>query len=154
MQTIKLEVVNPNRPDVIVLISELDAHLLSLYPRESTHLLDIDTLTQPNIRFVLASVESQAVGCGALRLQDGYAEIKRMYVRPQQRGTGVGYRILAYLEEIAGQLGFTVTRLETGVHQHDAMKLYERFNYVRRGPFGEYTNDPNSLCYEKRLVVE
>src|SRR5258708_31882106 len=100
MQTINLEVVNPNRPDVIALISELDAYLSSLYPPESTHFLDIATLMQPNIRFVLASVQGQAVGCGALRLQDGYAEIKRMYVRPQQRGTGVGYRLLGRLEEI------------------------------------------------------
>ncbi len=152
MQNLTLEIVNPNRTDVIALINDLDTHLRSLYAPESNHILGIEALMQPNIRFVLASVEGQAVGCGALRIHDDYAEVKRMYVSPQQRGTGTGYQILSRLEEIARELGFSVIRLETGIHQHEALKLYERFGFVRRAPFGEYTHDPVSLCYEKRLI--
>src|SRR5258708_24046891 len=152
--TLKLEIVNPNRPDVIELITELDAHLTDLYEPKSRHFLDIDSLTKPNIRFVLASVDGQAAGCGALRIWDDYAEVKRMYVKPDHRGSGVGYRILAKLEEIAREAGFSVTRLETGIHQHASIKLYEGFGYVRRPPFGEYTNDPVSLCYEKQLAAK
>ncbi len=150
---IHIELVKPNRPDVVQLIRELDDHLKSLYPLESTHLLDIETLMQPNIRFLAALQEGQAIGCGALRLETNYAEVKRMYVQPDWRGKGVAYRILDRLEGIARELGYAIIRLETGTRQHAALKLYEGKGYVRRPPFGEYTDDPLSLCYEKRLIA-
>ena len=154
MKPIELDIVNPNRPDVIALISELDSHLSVLYPPQSTHLLNIEALIQPNIRFVLALVDAQAAGCGALRLVDGYAEVKRMYVRSQLRGLGVGYRILTYLTSLARDSGFSCLRLETGIYQTDAIKLYDRHGFKRCPPFGEYTDDPLSLCYEKHLLAE
>jgi putative acetyltransferase len=151
MTEVTLEIVKPDRPDVIQLIRELDEFLLGLYPPESTHLLDISALMQPNITFLLASSQGKAAGCGAIRLQDDYAEIKRMYVRPAYQGLGIGYRILSKLEALSIEAGMSITRLETGVRNLDALKLYERSGYYRRGPFGEYTNDPLSLCYEKQL---
>jgi len=151
---ITLEVVNPNRPDVIQLIQELDDHLMSLYPAESRHLLDIASLMLPSVRFVLASVEEQAVGCGAVRFMGDYAEVKRMYVKADQQGSGVGYRLLSRLEEVAKAEGMTILRLETGVHQKKAIRLYERFGFSRRKPFGEYRDDPLSLCYEKQILSD
>jgi putative acetyltransferase len=59
---------------------------------------------------------------------------------------------LSRLEELAIESGYATVRLETGVYQPEAIKLYERKGFVRRGPFGEYTDDPLSLCYEKQLV--
>lgn len=152
MPDITIEITSPNRPDAITLIQELDDHLKRRYPAESTHLLDINALMQPNITFVLALSNGEAIGCGALRREDGYAEVKRMYVKPSQRGLGVGYKILSRLEELAIESGYTIARLETGVYQPEAIKLYERKGFVRRSPFGEYTDDPLSLCYEKKLI--
>jgi putative acetyltransferase len=149
---VTLEVVNPNRPDVIQLIQELDDHLVSLYPVENRHLLDITSLMKPNIKFLLASINGEAVGCGAVRFFDDYAEIKRMYVRPGHRGTGVGYRLLSRLEELAKAQGYTILRLETGVYQQDAIRLYERYGFARCDAFGEYINGPLNMCYEKQLV--
>jgi len=42
-------------------------------------------------------------------------------------------------------------RLETGIHQKEAIRLYERYGFVRRPPFGEYRVDPLSLYFEKIL---
>jgi putative acetyltransferase len=91
------------------------------------------------------------VGCGALVLNDGWGELKRMFVRPSVRGRGIAQRILALLEAAARERGFAVMRLETGVSQPEALRLYERAGYVRRGPFGDYGPDPLSVFMEKRL---
>jgi putative acetyltransferase len=152
MSDIVLEVVKPNQPDVVQLISELDAYLVELYPPESNHLLDIEALMHPSITFVAALFNGKAVGCGAIRRDsEGYAEIKRMYVKPEYRGKGIAQRILAKLESLAEEDGLTVLRLETGIHQAEALRLYERSGYALRSIFGEYFEDPLSVFYEKRL---
>ena len=43
-------------------------------------------------------------------------------------------------------------RLETGIYQSEAIRLYERFGFRRVGPFGAYRNDPLSAFYEMRIV--
>ena len=92
------------------------------------------------------------VGCGALRaLGDGAVEIKRMYVRPQARGSGLGRRLLSSLEVEARQRGFTVCRLETGDLQHEAIALYRSAGYVEIDRFGPYVDSDISMCFERRL---
>jgi putative acetyltransferase len=142
----------PDQPEVIALIDALDAYQKPLYPPESHHGIDIAALVQPHVRFAVARThEGAAVGCGALVLNDGWGELKRMFVRPSVRGRGIAQRILALLEAAARERGFAVMRLETGVSQPEALRLYERAGYVRRGPFGDYGPDPLSVFMEKRL---
>jgi putative acetyltransferase len=74
-----------------------------------------------------------------------------MYVRPAFRGRGVGRLMLDHLVAHARQRGLTVIRLETGIHQREAIALYERSGFGRIPPFGPYRADPVSLCYEKRV---
>ena len=74
-----------------------------------------------------------------------------MYVRPRYRGLGLAKRMLNHLEAYTRAHGIDLLRLETGVHQREAIGLYERMGFYRIPPFGNYTNDPLSLCYEKRL---
>ena len=154
MPEIHLDWVNPNRPDVIEMLQEADEYFAQLYTAEQRHLLNIETLVQPNIKFLLALLHNEAVGCGAIRLWRDYAEVKRMYVRPGWRGAGIAYRILGKLEALAQDLGFTNIRLETGIYQLEAVKLYERNGYIRRGPFGEYPDIHTSLFYEKHLQAK
>jgi hypothetical protein len=45
-----------------------------------------------------------------------------------------------------------VLRLETGIHQSEAIGLYERFGFQRIPPFGDYQEDPLSIFFEKHLV--
>ncbi|WP_210495657.1 GNAT family N-acetyltransferase [Patulibacter sp. SYSU D01012] len=94
-----------------------------------------------------------AVGCGGLRpLEEGVAEIKRMYVDPLARGTGVADALLAALEAAATERGWTTLRLETGERQPDAMRFYARAGYAEIPPFGPYVGAPFARCFERRLA--
>jgi GNAT superfamily N-acetyltransferase len=106
----------------------------------------------PSTVFVVARFNGQAVGCGALRaLEPGIAEIKRMFVEPIARRQGIGRKILRALEESARQFGYETLRLETGVRQPGAIRLYETCGYKHIEPYGPYTADPLSCCFEKLL---
>jgi len=136
----------PNQPEVLELIAELDAYQHALYPPESNHLLDLNSLLQPNVLFVVACDDARrAIGCGAIVLYPQYGEIKRMYVQPAGRGKGVAKAMLAVLEAGAAQQGRTTLALETGIHQPEAIALYERSGYQYCGPFGDYREDPLSV---------
>ncbi len=149
---IKVELASPLLPEVGKLIRESDAYAQALYPAESNHLVDVDALAQPHVIFCVARLENAIMGCGAAVLKpEGYAEIKRMFVREAARGHGVGRQILAFLEDRVRSHGVGVTRLETGVYSHEAIRLYERMGYVKIGPFADYWDDPLSVFYEKHL---
>src|SRR5713226_4651380 len=83
------------------LIAELDAVLGAVYEPEQRHGLSIAQVFEPNVRFFIARLDEAAVGCGALALFDGYAEVKRMYTRKAARGRGVGKALLARIEQEA-----------------------------------------------------
>jgi len=147
-----IAVERPDQPDVRQLIDELDAYQKPLYPAESHHGVDLSVLLQPDVRFLVARDEAGiAQGCGGLQLQGAAAELKRMYVRPGQRGSGIGRRLLEALEATARAEGVHVLRLETGIHQHEALRLYARLGFERCGPFGGYGPDPMSVFMVRRL---
>jgi GNAT superfamily N-acetyltransferase len=143
----------PDTPDATKLIAELQTHLESFYPPESRHGFSVERLIADSVAFFLLRVDGEPAGCGGIKLFDrDYGELKRMYVRPQFRGSGYGNLILDHLANYAQTHGVEVLRLETGIHQIEAIRLYERAGFYRISPFGSYTNDPLSLCYEKRLA--
>jgi len=147
-----IRIESPRQDDVMRLLAALDAYLESLYPPESNHTLDIDTLCAPNIRFFVARRRGEAVGCGALRIDStGYGEVKRMFVHPEARGQKLGRAILMRIEDQASREGLALMRLETGIHQVEALALYRRAGYAERGPFGEYRSDPLSHFMEKSI---
>ena len=143
---------HPDQPDVVALIEALDAYANALYPPESNHLLDIAALCDPAVAFLVVRDGSTAVGCGAvLRDARGWGEVKRMYVRPDQRGHGIGFRLLAEIEAVARRDGLPWLRLETGIHNTEALALYRRVGFVDCVPFGDYAPDPLSVFMEKRV---
>jgi len=92
------------------------------------------------------------LGCGGLRdLGSGSAEIKRMYVVPESRGTGVSVAILRALEDEARERAIRLLLLETGTEQPDAMRFYEREGYERIPNFGPYAGSDISVCYARSL---
>lgn len=140
----------PDQPEVLALIEELDAYQKPLYPAESHHGIDIAALSRPAVIFAVARDDSgRAVGCGAIVLEAGHGELKRMYTRPGLRGQGVASALLRRLETEALARGCRHFVLETGYLQAAAIALYERFGYRRRGPFGDYVDDPNSVFMHK-----
>lgn len=101
---------------------------------------------------VATDVAGTAIGCGALRLvAEQRAEVKRMYVAPAARGTGVAVAVLRALEDEARSLGVEELLLETGTEQPDAMRFYEREGYHPIEAFGSYVDEPRSRCYARSL---
>jgi putative acetyltransferase len=145
---------HPDRSDIIALIEALDAFQAPLYPVESHHGIDMAALAAPGVLFAVARDEAgRASGCAALVLDEGYGELKRMFVPPESRGRGLGAALLAFLEQQALARGATLLRLETGIRQPEAIRLYARFGYVPCGPFADYVPDPNSVFMEKSLCA-
>jgi putative acetyltransferase len=142
----------PDQPDVVALIAALDALMSSLYPAESNHFLDIAALSDPAVTFLVVRDGNTAIGCGAV-VHDprGWGEVKRMYLRPERRGRGIGRRVLGELERAACDGGSSLLRLETGIHNPEALALYRRAGFHERGPFGDYALDPLSVFMEKRV---
>jgi len=142
----------PDQPEVRAMLDKLDAYCAALYPAESNHLLDLASLLQEDVLFLVArDVGGRAVGCAALVRREGYGEVKRMYVDEARRGLGTGRQLLEQLTVFARMSGLQVLRLETGIHQPQAIALYERSGFVRIDPFGDYRPDPLSLFMEKTL---
>jgi putative acetyltransferase len=129
----------------------LDAYQSSLYPPESNHLDSIDELSQSNAFFLAAYMGSEICGIGSVKLIDEYGEIKRVYVPSNQRGKGIAKAIIKELESHLIKQAVSYARLETGIYQQEAIKLYETLGYYRIDPFGEYKADPLSVFMEKEM---
>jgi len=115
----------------------------------------MSVLMRPDMRFLVArDGDGRAQACGGLLLQGEVAELKRMYVRPGLRGGGIGRRLVEMLETTARSEGVGQLRLETGIHQPEALRLYERLGFERCGPFGDYRPDPMSVFMVKRLGAQ
>jgi putative acetyltransferase len=143
----------PDTVDAASLIAELEALLEPLYPAQSRHGLSVEKLLAQDVAFFVLRTDDKPACCGGIKLVGTeYSEIKRMYIRPQFRGRGFGKLMLEHLADYARTHHITLLRLETGIHQREAIGLYETQGFYRIPPFGPYTDDPVSLCYEKQLV--
>lgn len=144
----------PDTAGALLLIGELESYLEPLYPKESRHGLSVEQLRTENVPFfILRADDGTPAGCVGVKLfGTEYAEVKRMYVRHQFRGHGFAKALLQHIETYTRDHGITCLRLETGIYQTEAIGLYERLGFQRIPPFGTYTNDPLSLCYEKPLA--
>ena len=143
---------DPRRPDVRRLIAESDAFMQALYPPESNHLVDVDALAAADTVFLVARRNGELLGSIAFRvIAPGHAELKRMFVRVEARGIGLGRRLLEALEDAARRQNIDRISLETGIRQPEAIGLYRASGYQDCPPFGTYTPDPLSLFMTKRL---
>jgi putative acetyltransferase len=160
----------PSLPSVIItltaapndavrrLIAELEDVLSAEYPPENRHGLPLEAIFQPHVRFFVATLDGVPAGCGGVALFDGFAEVKRMYVRPAARGQGVARAILARIEAETSAAKLTVLRLETGDKQTDALRLYRRHGFTTCSPFGDYALLPpdsiaTSIFLEKSVAA-
>ena len=150
---VQIRTESPDQPELVALMAELDAYQSALYPPESNHLLDLAALQAPGVRFVVArGAQGEALGIGAVVLKAGYGEVKRMYVPPPQRGRGIARALLGRLEAEARDAGLGWLKLETGIAQPEALRLYERAGFMRCAPFGDYHDDPLSVFMDKPLA--
>lgn len=143
----------PDSPDAVALINELQAHLDGLYPVKSQHGFSVQKLIDQGVAFFVLRADGRPAGCGGILLVGcEYGELKRMFVRPEFRGQKFGERLVERLAQHAREHGVNVLRLETGIHQLAAIRLYERLGFRPIPAFPPYTDDPVSRCYEKPLT--
>jgi putative acetyltransferase len=155
--SVTLERALASTPEILALLDALNRALDVGYSPDQKHALSVDQLFQPNIRFFVARLDGLAVACGGIGFYDGYAELKRMYAKPEVRGKGIAQALLARLEAEARAAGIMVVRIETGNLQAEAMRFYEREGYRKCGAFGPYAAMPSnaiatSVFYEKGLA--
>ena len=143
---------DPRQPDVRALLRQSDDYLQALYPAESNHLVSADVLATHQAVFLAARRNGELLGSIAfLVIVPGHAEMKRMFVRAEARGLGLGRRLLNTLEQTARDRGITRISLETGFKQSEAISLYRACGYQDCPPFADYTDDPLSLFMTKSL---
>jgi GNAT superfamily N-acetyltransferase len=152
--SVEITQVAADSPEAVELIGELDAHLMGHpYPPQSRHAYSVEKLLREGVVFFVTRYEGQLAGCGGIKMFGAdHGEVKRMFVRPEFRGKGLGKAMLARLAEYAQANGANVLRLETGIYEVEAIGLYERWGFERRAPFGEYVEDPMSVYFEKTLA--
>lgn len=146
---------DPSAPDIVAL---LEQHLREAYettPAESVHALDLAELQHPSITFLsVRDTDGALMGMGAVKQHDAeLAEIKSMRTVPAFRGRGAARALVEALVEAARGRGVATVALETGVEDFfiAARALYERTGFTVCDPFADYTPDPLSVFYERRL---
>ncbi|GAA0380908.1 GNAT family N-acetyltransferase [Microbispora corallina] len=146
---IVISVCPPDDPGLLALVDAMTAELVPLYglPPDAE-----PAPLAPDARHLLAIDGGKAVGCCAVQpLGQGVCELKRMYVDPAKRGKGLAVRLLERAERTALDLEAERMRLETGIRQPAAVRLYERAGYRRIPSYPPHDRDPESLCFEKTL---
>ena len=138
------------------LIAGLDRELSTHYAAEQRHGLKLEAIFQPHMRFFVARLNGNAVGCGGLALFADFGELKRMYVRPESRGRGAADAIIVRLQDEAQVNGLGILRLETGDAQLAAIRFYERHGFEVCKAFEPYSSMPphaiaTSVFMEKHL---
>ena len=128
--------------DLRLLVGELNDELGALYPPEQRHGLALEAIFAPHIRFFLARRDGAAVGCGGVALFSDFAEVKRMYVRPEARGQGVADAIMARLSAETRDAGISILRLETGNRSFAAISFYRRSGFRTCPAFEPYAALP------------
>ncbi len=148
--SITFEPATPDVPEVAALLAAYEAEFLSLNTVEESGWTG-EAVHQHIAAMLLVRRDGRPVGCGALRIRDAAtAELKRMYVIPDERGRGIATGLVARLERMAVERGATRMVLDTTVHMTDAIRLYEHLGYMPTEPFG--TSAPALVYYEKRLA--
>ncbi|ALL04820.1 GNAT family acetyltransferase [Pedobacter sp. PACM 27299] len=148
---IHLSRTNPDHLDFRKLIALLDENL-SENNGEAQSFFDQFNKTDQIKHVVIAYMEGVAIGCGSIKAYDsGTMEVKRMFVHPEFRNTGIATKILSHLEQWAKEMGYERCILETGEKQKEAVILYQKRGYQQISNYGQYEHVADSICMEKKL---
>jgi ribosomal protein S18 acetylase RimI-like enzyme len=101
---------------------------------------------------VVARLDGEAAGCGGVRFHPEFGEIKRMWVAPHARGMGIARRILHRLEELVGERGLWIVRLDTNRVLTEAQALYRSCGYREIPRFND--NPYAHHWFEKALPAD
>jgi putative acetyltransferase len=151
-RTIEITTVSWDDPDAVRLREAQRTELDARYGTDDHEPGAVPTAETVTVFLVARDGSGTAVGCGGIRLLGpGSGEVKRMYVEPSVRGSGVAAALLRALEEHARGLGITRLLLETGTAQPDAIRFYQREGYEPIEAYGPYVGEPLSRCFARDL---
>jgi len=140
--------------DVRELLAQHFAEMRSGSPPDACHVLPIDGLKSPVIRFFTLREHGALLGCGALKhLEPGHGEIKSMRTSDSALGRGVGKAMLDHLIAYARSEGIRRVSLETGSTEQfaAALRLYRKEGFEPTGPFGGYRDTPFTRFFTKEV---
>lgn len=149
----KFQYTDGRNSNFIALCHQLDDFLNQLVGGEQNRAQYLPYNTLEDIHHVVLLWDGdQPVGCAAFKEYDGQrAEVKRVFLRPEYRGKGLGRQLLEALEVLAKRKGYSALILESGEPLAAAMKLYRFLGYEVIPNYGPYVNLPESICMEKKL---
>jgi len=142
-------------PAAAGLVAEVQAEYVTRYGGPDEGPIEAGEFSAPHGVFIVGYLDGEPVAMGGLRRhdRDGEVEVKRMYVAPHARGRGLSRIVLAELERRALTLGARRIVLETGLHQPEAIRLYETSGYRSIAGYGHYKDAPLSRSFAKVLVL-
>ena len=145
---------NFDNPRVNTLLHYHFYQLRSNSPEGSAHVLDIEGLKVPSIKFWSIWDDDNLIGWGALKFLDqGHGEFKSIRIADEFRNMGYGIKLLDHLVIEAKKNGIKKISLETGSGNFfkPARKLFEKAGFKTCEPFAHYKIDPNSCYYSKEI---
>ena len=145
---------NFDNPSVNTLLHYHFFQLRSNSPEGSTHVLDIEGLKVPSIKFWSIWEEDKLIGCGALKfLEKNHGEFKSIRVHNDYRDKGNGIKVIKHLIKEAKKLNIKRISIETGAGKffEPARKLFQKCNFKPCEPFAHYKKDINSLYLTKLI---
>ncbi|WP_428503184.1 GNAT family N-acetyltransferase [Roseateles sp.] len=151
LQGLSLQRERVDQPQLRALLEQFEAERHQLCPASRAACApELEVLRGPQTRLlVLRDAQERVLACGGLLLHDEYAEVLTLMVLPGWRGRGVGEMLLQALQREALRAGQPLLRLQVGVQQRSAQRLFERLGFARCGPFGAHRADPFALFMEK-----
>jgi GNAT superfamily N-acetyltransferase len=159
MNRMEVRRVTFTHPDALTLVEEVQAEYTLRYGGPDETPLDPTMFDAPQGAFFVGYVRDLPVAMGGWRFradvtafgQSAVSEIKRMYVAPRARRSGLARQVLAHLETTARDAGAVVMVLETGIEQPEAIALYLSSGYSPVEGFGHYKWSSKSRYYGKPL---
>jgi GNAT superfamily N-acetyltransferase len=156
----RVERVSITHPDAALLVEEVQEEYVRRYGGRDETPIDPAYFEKPMGAFFVGYLDGVPVATGAWRRRTDVvvagttrtAEVKRMYVAPDARRTGLARAMLAHLEQTARAGGAEVMVLETGLRQPEAITLYESAGYLPVPGFGFYRDSPVSRCFARPLI--
>jgi GNAT superfamily N-acetyltransferase len=156
MATVSMATVSFDSDDARWVVARAEAELVERYGflAEEEHGLVAAEFAPPGGAFVVArsAPDVRPVGGVGLRADGGIGEIKRLWVVPARRGTGIARALMGEVEQLARRQGHAKLRLETGSRQPEAVALYETSGWIRADEgWGDRIMRPGSVRFTKEL---